>query len=739
MGACVFIQKNLDLDAKVKELLASYYGEAAFSAVAADLLKPCGEDWLASQVLDGEGEGEASRIQWEAVESMLEHRRPPRPPAASASSDRVEPQPIVVDPEADEHDDNADEPHFRCRLEMLVRNHKNNWVHSQKRGPEWAFYVPRHPPPPDCDETVYKAGDLHVECFLCHAAKQGRLHSQFPAAPDEETQAHDDEVSFWAPPIPRTKDDTHAKHTIFYQSKNGNNSLRKHLRVYHSEEFKQVSNRLKPAAGSTASAAVTSGTTMKQDTDDTLKTHFRSTKRRKTSDPKVSLFWRMLAILVVFCCLPFSIVENPYFRAFIWFLDASMPLPSRRKLCEELLPDLAEKGRRRTKEALVGVRGVAITFDLWMSRKSEDNLSVDSHFIDRNWSWRHFHIGIVSCKDSSAGEDIAPRTEPALTEYALLNDDIKEMTDAMITRILEDVDDMLAPFYVFDKSRGHEVMATMLDPCLVGGVVFVDALAAKHGDRAAARSDAIMLIKQYKDDVLLEALLTMHRTMEEAKQAAGDAERAAGDGGTAGDEAEDALDLMRDGEPDEGALELMAEDNRKRMVEAEWSRYLTKASQLRKAGGFEKGKTMLDWWRMHHADFPLVAELARLLLCIPASQIECERIFSLAELVTQHLRNRMGVEMMSQQVFIKKNVDAATEVQDILMQAYGPQTYRTTLASSVNIPSELHEARKLAAALEDELPDSDISPTALDVDLADAEQQLNDMQTVCEDNQRYML
>eukprot|EP00873_Tetraselmis_striata_P043530 jgi/Tetstr1/463794/TSEL_008609.t1 len=95
--------------------------------------------------------------------------------------------------------------------------------------------------------------------------------------------------------------------------------------------------------------------------------------------------------------------------------------------------------------------------------------------------------------------------------------------------------------------------------------------------------------------------------------------------------------------------------------------------------------------------------------------------------------------MMSQHVFIKKNVDAATEVQDILMQAYGPQTYITTLASSVNIPSELHEARKLVAALEDELPDIDISPTALDVDLADAEQQINDMQTVCEDNQRYML
>eukprot|EP00873_Tetraselmis_striata_P037936 jgi/Tetstr1/458200/TSEL_044689.t1 len=66
------IKRNLDLGANVRDLLASYYGEDAFSAVAADLLKPCGEDWLASQVLEGEGEGKASRIQWEAVESMLE-------------------------------------------------------------------------------------------------------------------------------------------------------------------------------------------------------------------------------------------------------------------------------------------------------------------------------------------------------------------------------------------------------------------------------------------------------------------------------------------------------------------------------------------------------------------------------------------------------------------------------------------------------------------------------------------
>jgi hypothetical protein len=62
---------------------------------------------------------------------------------------------------------------------------------------------------------------------------------------------------------------------------------------------------------------------------------------------------------------------------------------------------------------------VTITFDLWTSRKSEDNLSMDIHVIDRTWVWRHHHIGIISCKDSSSGEDIAPRMEPALKAYGL--------------------------------------------------------------------------------------------------------------------------------------------------------------------------------------------------------------------------------------------------------------------------------------------------------------------------------
>ena len=80
---------------------------------------------------------------------------------------------------------------------------------------------------------------------------------------------------------------------------------------------------------------------------------------------------------------------------------------------------------------------------------------------------------------------------------------------------------------------------------------------------------------------------------------------------------------------------------------------------------------MLEWWRGHKSDFPLVAELARMVLAMPASQIECERMFSAAGLITQHLRNRMGVENMSVHVFLLKNMDLDAAIKAIMVSNYG--------------------------------------------------------------------
>lgn len=98
--------------------------------------------------------------------------------------------------------------------------------------------------------------------------------------------------------------------------------------------------------------------------------------------------------------------------------------------------------------------------------------------------------------------------------------------------------------------------------------------------------------------------------------------------------------------------------------------------------------------------YPLVAELARIMLATRASQIECERIFSLACLVTQHLRNKMGVENMAATVFITKNLNLSAEVVSILKYGLGPQAYNASLARKIYIKTKLQEARETAAVCE---------------------------------------
>jgi hypothetical protein len=114
----------------------------------------------------------------------------------------------------------------------------------------------------------------------------------------------------------------------------------------------------------------------------------------------------------------------------------------------------------------------------------------------------------------------------------------------------------------------------------------------------------------------------------------------------------------------------------------------------------------------------LIEELARFILGIPASQIECESVFSLAGLLTQHLRNKMGVENMAATVFIYNNVDLAGEVSHILKSTYGPQTYKVTLVDVVQV-SELQDAMLMASVCEAEVPEQEYPNANVDIAYAD--------------------
>ena len=87
-------------------------------------------------------------------------------------------------------------------------------------------------------------------------------------------------------------------------------------------------------------------------------------------------------------------------------------------------------------------------------------------------------------------------------------------------------------------------------------------------------------------------------------------------------------------------------------------------------------QTVLEWWRGHKSDFPLVAKLARMVLVVLDSHnIECERVFFASGIITQILRNRMGVENMSVQVFLLKNMDLDAEIIAIMESTYIASVY----------------------------------------------------------------
>lgn len=73
---------------------------------------------------------------------------------------------------------------------------------------------------------------------------------------------------------------------------------------------------------------------------------------------------------------------------------------------EDLLPSMVKDLEAEVMKELQGVDGVALAFDLWMSRKTEDVLSLDMHFITPAWEWKHRHVGLLSCSDSTSGPAI---------------------------------------------------------------------------------------------------------------------------------------------------------------------------------------------------------------------------------------------------------------------------------------------------------------------------------------------
>lgn len=196
------------------------------------------------------------------------------------------------------------------------------------------------------------------------------------------------------------------KMDFMYNADNGSTSLKAHCKRYHREEYDMLAEGAIPhqnAGRDSQQLAGTPGTASSAG----IGKFFKSAKRVGKESPRAVTFYKLLTLLIVLARLPFRIVLHPVFKALVWFLDPTMPFPTRADITGKYLPRMVEDCATEVKESLQTTSGVSVTFDLWMSKKTDDILSLDVHFIDEHWQWVHKHLGLVAMGGQTSGAIIA--------------------------------------------------------------------------------------------------------------------------------------------------------------------------------------------------------------------------------------------------------------------------------------------------------------------------------------------
>jgi hypothetical protein len=88
-------------------------------------------------------------------------------------------------------------------------------------------------------------------------------------------------------------------------------------------------------------------------------------------------------------------------------------------------------------------------------------------------------------------------------------------------------------------------------------------------------------------------------------------------------------------------------------VDDELKSYLNAAAYN---GGVPLDADPLQWWSKHCSSFPVAAELAKKYLCVHASSVSSERLFSIAGNIVSKRRSSMKPDTVNKMVFLACNL-----------------------------------------------------------------------------------
>ncbi|KAL6484220.1 hypothetical protein MHYP_G00062650 [Metynnis hypsauchen] len=78
--------------------------------------------------------------------------------------------------------------------------------------------------------------------------------------------------------------------------------------------------------------------------------------------------------------------------------------------------------------------------------------------------------------------------------------------------------------------------------------------------------------------------------------------------------------------------------------------------KYRETASLNLAGNVLEWWKTHQSEFPVLADLAKEYLCIPSTSVPSERVFSTAGDLVRSERSALSPEHVDQLIFLKKNL-----------------------------------------------------------------------------------
>uniref|UniRef100_A0A3B3D8W0 BED-type domain-containing protein n=1 Tax=Oryzias melastigma TaxID=30732 RepID=A0A3B3D8W0_ORYME len=413
---------------------------------------------------------------------------------------------------------------------------------------------------------------------------------------------------------------------------------------------------------------------------------------------------------------PYGVVDNVGFRQMIRILEPKYKLPTRQHFSEKCIPELYEKAKSDVLESLSTAERVALTKDAWTSRPTHSYVTITVHYISPEWSMKNHVLQTRMFSETHTGKNIGALLINACKEWkienknpALVTDNARNMITAAqeaemtphvtciahtinlasqkafqvkdAARVLSRVRRIVTFFHHSPKAtdilRQNQLLLGLPSHKLIQDVCtrwnssydmldhFLEqqpAVFASLMSREVRRGEDVNTLTE-EDLAAVEAIVKLMKPVKVAT-----ALLCEEDNPTLSMVAPVQAKLKKHFKPLNDELHIITEMKVKFLEDFNKSDIVETSAPLRSYRDLAKDEVWkyrnrdalpLDgdvflWWR-DQLDLPMLSSLAKIYLCIPATSVPSERVFSTAGDIVTAQRSLIK-EHVDQLIFLKKNL-----------------------------------------------------------------------------------